>query len=61
MAQVTVTVNGVSRSAVLTWNGAIVPLTNTEEGASPRHSNHRPENLSILPAQAEASNTPKKF
>jgi hypothetical protein len=32
MAQVTVTIGGVSRSAVLTWNGALTPLTSTGGG-----------------------------
>jgi hypothetical protein len=32
MAQVTVTVAGVSRSAALTWNGKLVPMTNTGDG-----------------------------
>jgi hypothetical protein len=32
MAQVAVTIGGVSRSAVLTWNGTLTPLTNTGGG-----------------------------
>jgi hypothetical protein len=32
MAQVTITVGGVSHSAVLTWNGALKPLTSTGGG-----------------------------
>lgn len=32
MAEVTVTVGGVSRNAVLTWNGALIPMTSTGSG-----------------------------
>jgi hypothetical protein len=32
MAEVTVTIGGVSRSAVLTWNGALTPLSSTGQG-----------------------------
>ena len=32
MAEVTVTIGNVSRSAVLTWNGALTPLINTGGG-----------------------------
>jgi len=32
MAQVQVSISGVSRSATLTWNGAMVPLNNTGGG-----------------------------
>ena len=32
MAQVTVTAGGVSRSAVLTWNGVLTPMTSTGAG-----------------------------
>jgi hypothetical protein len=32
MTQVTVTITGVSRAATLTWNGQLVPLSNTGGG-----------------------------
>ena len=35
MAQINVTVTGVSRSAVLTWDGKLVPMTNNSTASFP--------------------------